>query len=166
MSNMGKLRFAQYYPFDLVNGEGARCVLFVTGCIHACEGCHNRSAWSPKSGDLVSEELIQRILSDLEHLDGLTLSGGDPLLPRNLSDVTALCKRVKEVYPDKDIWLWTGYLIEDVCKLEIANYLDVVIDGKYMKDRPTLKPWRGSDNQRMFRKVKGTSPAAEFTLLP
>lgn len=166
MSNMDKLRYANYFPFDLINGEGARCVLFVTGCIHACDGCHNKSAWSPKSGHPVDEGLIQQILADLEFTDGLTLSGGDPLLPRNLKDITEICKRVKEAYPDKDIWLWSGYLMEDICNLEVAKYLDVVIDGKYVKECPTSKPWRGSDNQRMFRKVKGTSPVTEFTLLP
>lgn len=165
MSNMGKLRYAKYYPCDLVNGEGVRCTLFVTGCIHACAGCHNKSTWNPKSGELVDEELIQRILHDLKDRDGLSLSGGDPLLPRNLPEVTELCRRVKTMYPEKDIWLWTGYRIEEVCHLEIAQYLDVVIDGKYLKDKPTLKPWRGSDNQRLLIKTFGCDAVSAFTEL-
>ena len=165
MSSTGKLRYAQYYPCDLLNGEGVRCTLFVTGCIHACAGCHNKSTWNPKSGEPVDEELILRILCDLKDRDGLTLSGGDPLLPRNLPEVTELCRRVKEVYPEKDIWLWTGYRIEEVCHLEIAQYLDVVIDGKYVKELPTLKPWRGSDNQRLLVKTFGCDAVSAFTEL-
>lgn len=163
---MGKLRYAKYYPFDLVNGEGARCVLFVTGCSHGCPGCHNATTWNPNSGELVTEELVQRILTDLANLDGFTISGGDPLMQRNRGGVTELCRRIKEVYPNKDIWMWTGYEFEQIQHLEVFNYVDVLIDGRYMKDRPTLKPWRGSDNQRLFRRVVGASPVADFELLP
>ncbi len=73
--------------------------------------------------------------------------------------ITDLCRRVKTAYPGKDIWLWTGYLFEEIAKLEVVQYLDVIIDGKFERDRKTLKPWRGSDNQRLFRRTlsSGTS---------
>lgn len=166
MSNMGKLRYARYYPFDLVNGEGARCVLFVTGCSHGCDGCHNSTTWNPNSGEPVTEGLVQRIISDLAHLDGFTIIGGDPLMMRNRLGVTELCRRIKEAYPDKDIWMWTGYLFDEIHNLDVMTYVDVLIDGRYIKSQPTTKPWRGSDNQRMFRKVKGTHPVSSFELLP
>lgn len=166
MSSMGKLRYAKYYPFDLINGEGARCVLFVSGCSHGCDGCHNSTTWNPNSGEPVTEDLVQRILRDLADLDGFTISGGDPLMLRNRDGVTELCRRIKEVYPDKDIWLWTGYQFEEICMLEVMNYVDVLIDGRYVKNKPTLKPWRGSDNQRMFRRVSGSRQASAFDLLP
>lgn len=146
-------RYAKYINCDLVNGKGVRCTLFFTGCSHGCKGCHNKSIWSPNVGHKVTEELIEQILDDLEYRDGLSLSGGDPLHYRNVRAATEICRRVKQRYPDKDIWLWTGYKLDDYRfrGLEIFTYLDVVIDGKYERNNPTHKPFRGSDNQRMWR---------------
>jgi len=160
------MRYAQYYPCDFANGEGVRCTLFVTGCLHGCKGCHNASTWNPKRGAEFDEAMVQQILSDLADRDGLSLSGGDPLFPGNRSAITELCRRVKEAYPDKDIWLWTGYRFEEICDLEVVRYLDVIIDGRFERDNRTMKPWRGSDNQRLFRRVRGTSSGNEPTFLP
>lgn len=149
---MKAARYAKYINCDLVNGTGVRCTLFFTGCSHGCKGCYNRSIWNPNTGEPITEELIEKILDDLEFRSGLSLSGGDPLHPRNIKTATEICRRVKERYPDKNIWLWTGYKLDSdrFRGLKIFRYLDIVIDGKYERDRPTDKPFRGSDNQRMW----------------
>lgn len=152
------MNYHQYYPVDVVNGEGTRCTLFVSGCAHKCVGCHNASTIKPDSGHPYTEQLEAQILRDLGdsriHRDGLSLSGGDPLYPGNLEAVGRLVRRVKETYPDKDIWLWTGYLFEELTEeqCEIVRYVDVLIDGPYVQSARNISlPWRGSSNQRVLR---------------
>lgn len=144
--------YAKYIDCDLVNGTGVRCTLFFTGCSHGCEGCHNASAWNPKSGHPITDELIEQIMDDLAYRDGLSLSGGDPFHPRNFDTTLKIIKRVKELYDDKTVWIWTGYDLDDerFKGSDLFLYADIVIDGKYMKDKPTNKAFRGSDNQRMW----------------
>lgn len=145
------MNYDRYYTCDLVNGEGIRVTLFVTGCEHACAGCYNQSAWNRKSGKPFTAEVQEQILAACARHDGLSLSGGDPLLPHNRNAVLELCQEFKLRYPEKDIWLWTGYRYEDIADLEILKLIDVLIDGKYEKDQPTSQPWRGSANQRLIR---------------
>lgn len=149
------MNYDRYYTCDLVNGEGIRLTLFVTGCQHACQGCYNQSTWDRKAGKPFTPEVQQQILDACARHDGLSLSGGDPLHPQNRAAILQLCQAFKARYPQKNIWLWTGYLFEEISELELVRYLDVVIDGKYQQDLPTVKPWRGSDNQRMFRLKDG-----------
>lgn len=145
------MNYDRYYSCDVVNGEGLRVTLFVTGCAHACPGCYNRSTWNKLSGQPFTPEVQARILNLCADHDGLSLSGGDPLLPANRDAVEALCCAFKQRYPDKDIWMWTGYLHEEVCHLPLLQYVDVLIDGPYRQDQPTTQPWRGSANQRLIR---------------
>ena len=148
------MNYSKYYPIDVLNGEGTRCTLFVSGCIHNCKGCYNQSTWSPSAGDLFTEELSDQIIQDLNDQrikkQGLTLSGGDPLHPANVAEVLKLVKRVKTECVAKDIWMWTGYLLADlnVKQKQIVDLVDVLIDGKFEKDLadPSLA-WRGSSNQ-------------------
>lgn len=152
------MNFHKYYSVDVINGEGTRCTLFVSGCIHQCRGCYNQSTWNIDSGLLFTEDDEQRIIDDLKDVDikrqGLSLSGGDPLHPHNIPSVLKLVKRVKSECPNKDIWLWTGY--EKAClslaQQEVIAYIDVLIDGKFEKNLkdPSLK-WRGSSNQVIYR---------------
>lgn len=163
------MNYHQYYPTDVLNGDGIRCVLFVSGCNHGCDGCYNDSTWNPNSGEPVTKELIDQIISDLKdtriNRRGLTLSGGDPLHERNLIDVYNIIRRVRAECPDKDIWLWTGYTLEEINENRselyagsrrhfIANSVDVLVDGRFVKDlhHPGLK-WRGSSNQKVYRFV-------------
>jgi len=148
------MNYSKYYPVDVVNGEGTRCTLFVSGCVHQCKGCYNQSTWSLTAGQLFTEQLEQQIIDDLNDQrivkQGLTLSGGDPLHPANVDQVLALLKRVKRECEGKDIWMWTGYSLAElnVKQKQVIELVDVLIDGKFEKDLadPSLA-WRGSANQ-------------------
>lgn len=138
---------------DLVNGEGVRCSLFVSGCSHGCAGCFNESAWDYRSGTEFSTEEVQTILNEMEkpYVSGLSLLGGDPLMPKNFSTVLELCKVLKSRYPDKTIWCWSGYTKEEIENnhaSEILQYLDVLVDGKFVEILKDLSlQFRGSSNQ-------------------
>jgi anaerobic ribonucleoside-triphosphate reductase activating protein len=148
------MNFSQYYPVDVVNGPGTRCTLFVSGCIHQCRGCYNQATWSPDSGEDFTQQHEDAIIDDLNDSRikrrGLSLTGGDPLLPANVSAVLKLVKRVKEECPGKDIWMWSGYLLSDlnVEQQQLVDLVDVLIDGKFEQSLydPRLE-WRGSSNQ-------------------
>lgn len=148
------MNYHQYYPVDVVNGPGTRCTLFVAGCIHQCRGCYNKSTWSLTSGKPFTQEMEDQIIADLQDSrikrQGLSLSGGDPLHPQNLSTILHLVKRVKTECPEKDIWIWTGYLLADLTpeQQEVVSYINVLIDGKFVQELydPGLL-WRGSSNQ-------------------
>ncbi|WP_348945960.1 anaerobic ribonucleoside-triphosphate reductase activating protein [Chitinibacter sp. FCG-7] len=144
------MNYDRYYTHDLVNGPGIRVTLFVTGCTHACPGCYNQSTWDRKSGLPFTAQVQQELLAACEGHDGLSLSGGDPLHTANREAILELCKAFKTRYPDKNIWVWTGYLYEEVRELPVFDYVDVVIDGKYEKENPSTLPWRGSGNQRLI----------------
>ncbi|MBK5144316.1 anaerobic ribonucleoside-triphosphate reductase-activating protein [Budviciaceae bacterium BWR-B9] len=148
------MNYHQYYPVDIVNGPGTRCTLFVSGCVHQCPGCYNKSTWRLNSGVLFTSEMEDRIIADLNDTrisrQGLTLSGGDPLHPQNVPDILKLVKRVRQECPGKDIWLWTGYLLSELTpeQQEVVDLINVLIDGKFVKELadPSLL-WRGSSNQ-------------------
>ncbi|MCZ4370271.1 anaerobic ribonucleoside-triphosphate reductase-activating protein [Vibrio diazotrophicus] len=148
------MNYHQYHPIDVVNGPGTRCTLFVSGCEHNCKGCYNQSTWSLRSGHPYTQDLENRIIADLNDTRipkrGLSLSGGDPLHPQNVSAILHLVKRVKQECTDKDIWLWTGYLLSELSEAQkqVLEYIDVLIDGKFIKELadPSLD-WRGSSNQ-------------------
>lgn len=148
------MNYHQYHPIDVVNGPGTRCTLFVSGCIHQCRGCYNQGTWSPDSGHLFTQQLEDQIIADLNDQRikrrGLSLSGGDPLHPANLTGLLKLVKRVRAECPEKDIWLWSGYLLSELTpkQQELVNLVDVLVDGKFEQDLadPDLE-WRGSANQ-------------------
>ncbi|EMH2041577.1 anaerobic ribonucleotide reductase-activating protein [Proteus mirabilis] len=154
------MNYHQYYPVDVVNGPGTRCTLFVAGCVHQCRGCYNKSTWSLTSGKPFTHEVEDQIIADLQDTrikrQGLSLSGGDPLHPQNLSAILKLVKRVKTQCPEKDIWVWTGYLLADLTpeQQEVVSYINVLIDGKFVQELydPALL-WRGSSNQ-VIHKLK------------
>ncbi|MEL4283682.1 anaerobic ribonucleoside-triphosphate reductase-activating protein [Shewanella xiamenensis] len=148
------MNYHQYYPVDVVNGPGTRVTLFVSGCEHQCRGCYNQSTWDVRSGHLFDKTMEDKLIADLQDerivRRGLSLSGGDPLLPANLESVLALVKRVKTECPGKDIWLWTGYTWDALTDKQraVLEYVDVLVDGKFEQSLadPSL-PYRGSSNQ-------------------
>ena len=152
------MNYLTIYKSSLSDGIGWRVVLFVSGCSHKCKGCHNPQSWDANAGkpfdDTIKEYLFKAI--DKEEIDGLTLSGGDPLFRGNRSEVTKLCKEFKEKFPNKNIWLYTGYLYDEIKDLEVMNYVDVVVDGPFiLEERDTTIPFRGSTNQRIISTKTG-----------
>ncbi len=159
---------------DTLNGPGFRTVLFVAGCEHHCKGCHNPETWDPNGGKPFGKEEVDKILDSLKdpYINGLTISGGDPLAPYNIEEVFKLCKEVKLTIPDKSIWVYTGYTYEecrgyiaivktpigDIADVEICDStvmsklfenIDVLVDGPFiesLKDPNYL--FAGSTNQR------------------
>ena len=150
------MHYHVYHSVDVINGTGTRCTLFVSGCEHACRGCYNQSTWRVDSGHVFTQALEDQIISDLQDTrivrKGLSLSGGDPLHPANLSAILRLVKRVKSECADKDIWLWSGYELADLTPQQqaVIEHVDVLIDGKFEQDKadPSLE-WRGSSNQQI-----------------
>jgi anaerobic ribonucleoside-triphosphate reductase activating protein len=148
------MNYSKYYPVDVLNGEGTRCTLFVSGCEHHCKGCYNQSTWSPDAGELFTEQLADQIIEDLNDQrikkQGLTLSGGDPLHPENIGQVLKLIKRVRSECIGKDIWIWTGYKLAELNaqQQEVVDLIDVLVDGKFIQELADANlQWRGSSNQ-------------------
>lgn len=138
------------------NGLGVRTVLWVSGCDIHCKNCHNQSTWDFNSGIPFTEDTMQELLYDLlkPYIKGCTLSGGHPLDPLNAHEVLKIVKRVKMVFPNKDIWIYSGYVWEDIIKdetlREIMKYTDILVDGAYVDElRDISLPFRGSSNQRI-----------------
>ena len=138
---------------DLLNGDGIRVVLWVAGCSHACEGCHNKVTWDPNCGLDFDESAKRELFEALEkdYISGLTLSGGDPLFKTNIETTTNLAKEVKEKFPEKTIWLYTGYTFEEIKDFEILKYVDVLVDGEFVLNlKDNNYHWAGSTNQRVI----------------
>ncbi len=138
---------------DMLNGDGLRVVLWVSGCNHHCKNCQNPQTWNKDSGIPFDLDTIFEICNQLDkpYISGITFSGGDPLLPDNREIIQAISTLVKFYYPTKTQWLYTGYKWEEIKDLPIMEYLDVIIDGQYEDSKRdiTLK-WRGSSNQRVI----------------
>ena len=137
----------------MLNGDGLRVVLWVSGCEHHCKNCQNPETHDPKGGipfdDNAEHELFASLIQ--EHCDGLTLSGGDPLYPMNRHEITTLCEVYKKALPHKTIWLYTGYTYEQIKDLEVMKYVDVLVDGRYVEElNDENYPWAGSTNQRVI----------------
>ena len=147
------MNYMKITKFDTANGIGIRDVLWVAGCEHHCPECHNPETWDCSAGKEFTEETLQEILTDMScaFRKGITFSGGDPLHPNNRETITKVAQKVRETYPDKSIWCYTGYRYDDVKHLDIMQYLDVLVDGRFIiaqKD-VTLK-YCGSRNQRVI----------------
>ncbi|WP_256715802.1 anaerobic ribonucleoside-triphosphate reductase activating protein [Paenibacillus odorifer] len=138
---------------DLRNGEGLRVVLFVSGCEHRCKFCHNPQTWNINSGTPFDDSAKQIVFEYLnrDYIAGITLSGGDPLYPYNVHTMTEFTKEIKATYPNKTIWLYTGYEYEVVQHREIMKYIDVLVDGKFVQQLADVNyKWAGSKNQRVI----------------
>lgn len=137
----------------MLNGDGLRVVLWVAGCAHGCKECQNPVTWDPHGGVLFDEEARQELFRELDkaYISGVTFSGGDPMYPSNEPEILELARKIREKYPDKTIWMYTGSLWEEIKDHEIVNFLDVVVDGEYVRElRDPQIHWRGSSNQRVI----------------
>ncbi len=141
------MHYHQYYPIDVVNGLGTRCSSFVSGCEHQCKGCYNQSTWWLDSGHLFTQEMSDRIISDLNDTNvrrrRLNLSGGDLLHPANIAEILTLVTRVRNECLGKDIWCWTGHSLGELTVNQLA-VVDVLIDGKFVAEIGTLV-WSGEE---------------------
>lgn len=147
---------ADYKPFNMVDGEGVRNSIYVSGCRFNCKGCFNKATQNFRYGIPFIDELEKQIIEDLSHLyvQGLSLLGGEPF--ENTNTVIRVIERVREVYGDsKDIWVWTGYKFEDLKEaehLKILNNVDVLIDGQFeIENKDLTLHYRGSSNQRIIK---------------
>ena len=148
------MRYNTIRKMDISNGPGVRVSIFMQGCHFHCKGCFNEETWDFKGGEEFNDEVINRVLelSSADYIVGLSILGGEPMHPKNIDGTTKLAKAFKEKYPDKNIWVWSGFLFDkDLKDKEIMNYLDVLVDGQFKIDLfdPTLK-WKGSSNQRVI----------------
>ncbi len=147
------MRYHNITKDDMLNGDGLRVVLWVSGCTHCCKDCHNPITWDPNGGLEFDESAKQEIFAELEkdYIHGITFSGGDPLHINNAYDVAELAKEIREKYPKKSIWLYTGGLWEDVKNMKVVPYLDVLIDGEFEVEKKDVNlHWVGSSNQRVI----------------
>lgn len=151
------MKYAKIRKMDIANGEGVRVSLFVQGCSFHCKNCFNQETWDFNGGKEFTTSEIQKIieLADKDYIAGLSILGGEPLHNNNVDEVFHIVATFKEKFPNKDIWLWTGFKFEDAIKdskrkLILCN-IDVLIDGQFEEDKKdiTLK-WRGSSNQRVI----------------
>ncbi len=150
---------------DIANGEGVRVSLFVSGCTHRCENCFNQVAWDFSYGEAFTEEVQEKILRELQptYIAGLSLLGGEPLEPQNQEALLPFLRKVKERYPDKTIWCYTGFtwdvatgVLQEKVKntvytQELLAMTDVLVDGAYIEELKDIRlKFRGSSNQRVI----------------
>ena len=141
---------------DIANGPGVRVSLFVSGCRNHCKGCFQPETWSFNYGqEYDGVNTVNEIIEALspEYISGLSILGGDPIERENISEVVTLCNLVKRLYPDKTIWLYTGYNYEDIAEMypNILEVIDVMVDGPFIEDLKDISlVFRGSSNQRII----------------
>lgn len=147
------MRFHNITTDDMLNGDGLRTVLWVSGCSHCCKDCHNPVTWDPNGGLLFDEAAKKELFEKLakKHISGITFSGGDPLHTANRQEITQLADEIRTNYPDKTIWLYTGFTWETISHLPIMKDVDVLVDGEFECDKKDVQlHWKGSSNQRVI----------------
>lgn len=147
------MRYHNITKDDMLNGDGLRVVLWVSGCTHKCKNCQNPVTWDIKGGLEFDEAARMELFEALDkpYISGITLSGGDPLHPANCKDITLLVKEIKERFPEKTIWMYTGFCWEEISTLDVIENIDVLVDGPYIEElRDPKIHWRGSSNQRVI----------------
>ena len=157
------MNYGEIKSFDIANGEGVRVSLFVSGCTHHCKNCFNKETWDFNFGKPFTKEVEDSIIEMLSsnYIDGFSLLGGEPFEPQNQRVLTPFLKRIKEKFPDKSIWCYTGYLFDDEllsesrarceCTDEMLSLIDVLVDGEFVQDLYNITlVFRGSENQRII----------------
>ena len=148
------MRYNLIRKMDISNGPGVRVSIFMQGCHFHCKNCFNPETWNFEGGKEFNDNTINKVLElcNKDEVKGLSILGGEPMHPNNIEGTTRLAKAFKEKYPDKDIWVWSGFRFdEDLKDKEVLNYIDVLVDGTYKDElhNPTLK-WKGYSNQRVI----------------
>ncbi len=147
------MRYNKIRKMDISNGPGVRVSLFFQGCHFHCKGCFNAETWDFNGGKEFNDDIINHILDLCSNdvISGLSILGGEPMHPVNILGTTKLAKLFKEKYPEKTIWVWSGFLFDNLKDKEVINYIDVLVDGRFEIDKssPLLK-YKGSSNQRVI----------------
>ena len=147
------MKYNKIRKMDIADGPGVRVSVFLQGCSFHCKNCFNPETWDFEKGKEFNDKTIHKVL-DLcgkDYIKGLSILGGEPLDIKNIDSTINLARRFKEEFPDKTLWIWTGFLFPDIVNKDILNYADVIVDGKFiieLKD-PRLK-YCGSSNQRVI----------------
>lgn len=160
------MHFGAIKEYDIANGEGVRVSLFVSGCRNHCKGCFQPETWDFNYGEEFTAETESRIIEllDDENVDGLSVLGGDPMEPENRVPLTSLLWKVRKYFPQKTIWVYTGYLYEQLSDLSIMEYIDVLVDGRFVEELKNITlAFRGSENQRIID-VRKTIKEGEVVL--
>lgn len=152
------MNYHKISKLDMLNGEGLRVVLWVSGCSHHCKGCHNPQTWDINSGVKFDDNAMQTILEylDNDYIKGITFTGGDPLNENNRQTIKEISEIIKDKFPNKDQWLYTGYTYEEIISSEELNKcienIDILVDGKFEIDKKDeALEWAGSSNQNIIR---------------
>lgn len=146
------MHYADIKMFDIANGPGVRVSLFVSGCRRGCKGCFNKEAQSFDYGKKYTYMTYRDLMFKLNnpYITGLSILGGDPCEPENQKSILKLCRNAKLAYPEKDIWMWTGFIWEEVKDLPVMQYIDMLVDGPFIESHKNLSmPYCGSSNQRV-----------------
>ena len=152
------MRYNIVRKMDISNGPGVRVSVFMQGCHFHCKNCFNSETWDFDGGQEFTQDTINEVL-DLcgqGHIKGLSILGGEPMHPKNIEATTSLAKAFKERYPDKSLWVWSGFKFDEYLKdKEVLKYIDVLVDGQYKDELHDFKlKWRGSSNQRVINVQK------------
>lgn len=162
---MIKIKYAKIKPVDIANGEGVRVSLFTSGCPHKCKGCFNSELWDYDAGEPFSFSVANRLISlaSKSYISGISLLGGEPLIPENQPLLMYFVKAFKRYYPNKTVWCYTGYEWDEVKDLDMMRYIDVLVDGKFVQELadPRLR-FRGSSNQRIIDVKKSLDSGQVF----
>lgn len=158
------MNYANIKKYDIANGPGVRVSLFVSGCTHHCPGCFNPETWDFNYGEPFDSDVINEILEALEpsYIHGFTLLGGEPFEHKNQTGLLPLLREIKNRFPNKDVWCYTGYdfetdILEDMTKKwsetsEMLSYIDILVDGEFVEAKKDLAlRFRGSSNQRIIQ---------------
>ena len=148
------MRYNLIRKMDISDGPGVRVSIFMQGCAFHCKNCFNSETWDFNGGKEFTQDTINEVLDlcSQGHIKGLSILGGEPMHPNNIDGTTKLAKAFKEKYPEKNLWVWSGFKFDkDLKDKEVLKYVDVLVDGTYMDElhNPKLK-WRGSSNQRVI----------------
>lgn len=147
------MRYHNITKDDMLNGDGLRVVLWVAGCEHRCPDCQNPVTWDINGGLEFDESAVQEVFDELSksYVSGVTLSGGDPMHKKNRADIGNFVERTAREFPDKTIWIYTGYEWQDVKDLPFMKCVDVLVDGPFIESQKDNRiPWRGSANQKVI----------------
>ena len=148
------MRYNKIRKMDIADGPGVRVSIFMQGCSFNCKNCFNPETHDFAGGKEFTQNTINKVLelSDNDNIEGLSILGGEPMHPKNIDGTKELAKAFKEKYPEKNVWVWSGYRFDqDLKDKDVLKYVDVLVDGQYVDElhNPMLK-WKGSSNQRVI----------------